>query len=151
MSRTLSERARWALGVAAGPLVGAAVDVWGGAPSPYRHGYPLNIDEAGYTNIGLVDWLGLRNGGLHGWWEAVQTQTPNAPLVPALTSLVLVVKAGVMEGFTTLLAFRILLGFASYGIGERLAGPRLGAFVPRVVGAAPGRVLFRPQMSLAVV
>src|ERR1700710_79131 len=148
MSRTLSERARGALVVAAGLLIVAAIDVWWVAT--YRHGYPLNIDEAGYTNIGLVDWLGLRNGGLHGWWEAVQTQTPNAPLVPALTSLVLVVKAGVMEGFTTLLAFWILLGFASYGIGERLAGPRLGAFAALVVAVAPGSFLFGREYVFAM-
>jgi hypothetical protein len=148
MSRTLSERARWALVVAGGLLIVAAIDIWWLAT--YRHGYPLNIDEAGYTSIGLVDWLGLRNGGLHGWWEAVQTQTPNAPLVPALTSLVLVVKAGVMEGFATLLGFWILLGFASYGIGERLAGPRLGAFAALVVAVAPGSFLFGREYVFAM-
>jgi hypothetical protein len=148
MLRALSERARWALVVAAGLLVVVAIDVWWVAT--YRHGFPLNIDEAGYTNIGLVDWLGLRNGGLHGWWEAVQTQTPNAPLVPALTSLLLVVKSGLMEGFATLLAFWVLLGFASYGIGERLAGPRLGAFAALVVAVVPGSFLFGREYVFAM-
>jgi hypothetical protein len=148
MSRTLSPRARWGLVVAVGLLVLAAVDIWWIAS--HRHGYPLNIDEAGYTSIGLVDYLGFRNGGLHGWWEAVQTQTPNAPLVPALTSVLLLVKAGVMEGFGTLLAFWILLGFASYGVGERLAGPRLGALAAMLVALSPGSFLFGREYVFAL-
>ncbi|MCW2987507.1 MAG: hypothetical protein JWM24_445, partial [Solirubrobacterales bacterium] len=80
-----SERLRWALVVAAAGLLLVAFDAWWIAT--YRHGYPLNIDEAAYTTIGLSDYLGLRGGGLHGWWEAFQNQTPNAPLVPALASL----------------------------------------------------------------
>lgn len=91
-----SERIRWLLLVVVGALVLAAVDIWWVAT--YRHGYPLNVDEVGYTTIGVVEYLNLRGGGLDGWWEALQNQPPNAPLVPALTSLVMLVKAGVMQG-----------------------------------------------------
>jgi hypothetical protein len=135
-----SERLRWALVVGAGGLVLLALDVWWIAT--YRHGYPLNIDEAAYTTIGLTDWLGLRSGGLHGWWEAFQNQAPNAPLVPALTSVLYVAKAGVLEAFGTLGGFMVLLGLAVYGIGERLVGPRLGALAGLVAMTAPGVFAF---------
>lgn len=135
-----NERIRWALVVGAGALALLAFDLWW--VTTYRHGYPLNIDEAAYTTIGLNDYLGLRAGGLHGWWEAFQTQAPNAPLVPALASLLYVVKAGVLEGFGVLGAFMVLLGLAIYGIGERLAGPRLGALAGLLAMSAPGALAF---------
>jgi hypothetical protein len=135
-----NERLRWALVVAAAGLALLALDAWWIAA--HRHGYPLNIDEAAYTTIGLTDYLGLRDGGLHGWWQAFQSQTPNAPLVPALTSLLYVVKPGVLEGFGTLGGAMVLLGLATYGIGERLAGPGLGALAGVVAMTAPGVLAF---------
>lgn len=143
-----SERARWALIVALGALLLVALNVWWVAT--YRHGYPFDVDEAGYTSIALIDYLGLRGAGLHGWWEAVQNQTPNAPLLPALTSLVMVVKAGVLEGFGVLIGFLVLLVFAIYGIGERLAGPRLGALAALIVGTSEGAFLFTREYIFAL-
>ena len=72
MWRPISERA-------AGPwswpwrrLALAAVNGWWVAT--YRHGYPFDVDEAGYTTFAVVEYLGLKNGGLHAWWTAVQNQ-----------------------------------------------------------------------------
>lgn len=135
-----SPRARWALVVAGGGLALFAVDVWW--LLTYRHGFPLNIDEAAYTTIGLNDHFGFENGGLGGWWEAVQAQTPNAPLVPALASLVYEVKAGVLEGFAVLGASMVVLGLAIYGIGERFLGPRLGALCGLLAMTMPGVLAF---------
>jgi len=139
---------RWAVVVAIGALVLVAIDIWWIAT--YRQGFPLNVDEAGYTSIGLIDWIGLETNGLHGWWEAVQTQTPNAPLLPALTSILLVFKPGVMTGFATLAGFMVVLIFAAYGIGERLAGPRLGALAALVTGVLPGTIIFAREYVFAL-
>lgn len=143
-----SERARWALVVAIGALALVAVNLWWVAE--YRHDYPFNVDEAGYTAIGLVDYFGLRGDGLGGWWDAVQSQAPVAPLVPAVTSLVLVVNAGVLQGFATLIGFLVLLVFATYGIGERLAGPRLGALAALAVGTSFGAFTFVREYIFAL-
>jgi len=148
MLPAVSERARWALVVAAGALLLLAIDVWWVAT--YRHGYPLDVDEAGYTTIALADYFGLKSGGLHGWWELVQSQTPNAPLVPAITSLLFVVKTGVLEGFATLIGFLVLLAFAIYGIAERLVGPRLGALAALVVASSPGAFAFSREFIFAL-
>ncbi|HEX3174082.1 MAG TPA: hypothetical protein VHQ43_07675 [Solirubrobacterales bacterium] len=143
-----SQAARWALIVAGGCLLLVALNVWWVAT--YRHGYPFDVDEAGYTSIALIDYLSLKGAGLHGWWEAVQNQTPNAPLLPAVTSLVMVIKAGVLEGFGVLIGFLVLLVFATYGIGERLAGPRLGALAALVVGTSEGAFLFTREYIFAL-
>lgn len=148
MSLPSSERARWALVVAVGALLLAAFHVWWIAT--HRYGYPLNIDEAGYTAIGVIDYIGFRTGGIEGWWDAVQTQAPNAPLVPTMTSLVLLIKPGVMEGFGVLIGFFVLLTLATYGIGERLAGPRLGALAALVVATSHGTFLFTREYVFAL-
>lgn len=143
-----SESARWALVVALGALALAAINLWWVAE--YRHGYPFNVDEAGYTAIGLVDYFGLRGDGLDGWWEAVQSQAPVAPLVPAITSLVLVFNAGVLQGFVVLIGFLVLLTFAAYGIGERLAGPRLGALAALATATSFGAFTFVREYIFAL-
>lgn len=139
---------RWALVVGVGVLILVAIDVWWFVT--YRHGFPLDVDEAGYTTIGVIDYLGLKGGGLHGWWEAIQTQTPNAPLAPALASLLLVVKPGVLDGFAVLTGFVVLLAFATYGIGERMAGPRLGAFAALITASLPGTFIFAREYIFAL-
>jgi 4-amino-4-deoxy-L-arabinose transferase-like glycosyltransferase len=139
---------RWALIVALGCLAMVAINVWWIAT--YRHGYPMDVDENGYTMIGVIDWLGFESGGISGWWEAFQNQTPNAPLLPALTSIVLIFKPGVLEGFGVLIGFGALLTLATYGIGERLAGPRLGALAALAVATSQGVFVFTREYIFAL-
>ncbi|HEX6781951.1 MAG TPA: glycosyltransferase family 39 protein [Solirubrobacterales bacterium] len=147
--QNLSPAWRWALIVAAGCVALAAINVWWVAT--YRHGYPMDVDENGYTMIGIIDFLGFESGGLSGWWEAVQNQTPNAPLLPALTSVaMIVVKPGILQGFGVLIAFAVLLTLVTYGIGERLAGPRLGALAALAVGTSQGVFVFTREYIFAL-
>lgn len=144
----LSPAWRWGLIVVAGCLVMVAINVWWVAV--YRHGYPMDVDENGYTSIGVIDFLGFENSGLSGWWESVQNQTPNAPLLPALTSIVLIFNPGILQGFGVLIAFAALLTMATYGIGERLAGPRLGALAALAVGTSQGIFVFTREYIFAL-
>lgn len=146
--RNLTPTWRWALIVAVGCLVMAAINLWWVAT--YRHGYPMDVDEAGYTMIGVVNFLSFENGGLSGWWEAVQNQAPNAPLLPALTSIVLIFNPGLMQGFGVLIAFGALLTLATYGVAERLAGPRLGALAALAVGTSQGIFSFTREYIFAL-
>jgi 4-amino-4-deoxy-L-arabinose transferase-like glycosyltransferase len=143
-----SERARWALIVLAGAVALAALNLWW--ILTYRQGFPLNVDEAEYISIAVTDHLGLQNGGWHGWWSTIQSQTPNAPLVPAITSVLLIVKSSVTSGFVALIGFFVLLTLATYGIGERLAGPRLGALSALVVATSEGAILFTREYIFAL-
>jgi 4-amino-4-deoxy-L-arabinose transferase-like glycosyltransferase len=144
----LDSRFRWLLVVAVGLVAIVAMDVWWVAT--YRHDQPLTIDEAGYIAFALMDHFALQGGGLHALWDTVNSQAPYAPLVPAVTSLAYVFKAGVLEAFGVLIGFLVLLTFASYGIGERLAGPRLGALAALVVATLPGAFLFVREYVFAL-
>jgi hypothetical protein len=143
-----SESARWALAVAAGTLLLVGLNLWW--VLTYRQGFPLNVDEAGYISIALTDHLGFLTGGLHGWWSAFQSQTPNAPLLPLVTSVLMPIETSVMDGFVVLIGFFALLVLATYGIGERLAGPRLGALAALAVGTSEGALLFSREYIFAL-
>jgi 4-amino-4-deoxy-L-arabinose transferase-like glycosyltransferase len=146
--RKLSPAWHWALIVAAGCVAMAAMHLWWVVE--FRKDFPLNVDEAGYTAIGINNFLGFENGGLSGWWDVVQSQAPNAPLLPAATSLVLIVSPGVLQGFGVLIGFGVLLTMATYGIGERLAGPRLGALAALAVATSQGTFLFTREYVFAL-
>ena len=139
-SRTREDRLRWLLVVVAALAALVAIDVWWIAT--YRHGQPLTIDESGYIAFALADHFSLQGGGLHALWESASSQAPYAPLVPAVTSVAYAFKTGVLEAFGVLIGFLILLTVAAYGIGERLAGPRLGALAALVVATLPGTFTF---------
>ena len=146
--RSPQRSTRWLAIVALGMFGLVAFDLWW--VTVYRHNYPLTIDEAGYIAFALADHAGFQSGGVHGWWESFQSHAPYAPLVPAVTSFLYVVKAGVLEGFGVLIGFMALLTFATYGIGERLAGPRLGALAALVVAIAPGTFVFTREYVFAI-
>jgi Dolichyl-phosphate-mannose-protein mannosyltransferase len=134
--------------VTAAALALAAMNVWWS--TRYRQGFPLDIDEAGYTAFGMVDYLSLSHEGLSGWWHAIEGQGTFAPLVPALTSLLVYIHIGVLDGFVTLSAFIVLLAWAAYGIGLRLAGPKLGAFAAVVTASLPGVFAFSREYIYAL-
>jgi hypothetical protein len=144
----MSERSRWVLVVAGGCLLLAAMDAWWVVS--HRHGYPLDIDEAGYTTFAVSDYLGLRDGGLHGWWSAVQTQARFAPLLPALTSWTMVIHPSVLAGFFVLIVLAVLLVLVTYAIGEKLAGPRLGALAAFAVATSQGLFGFTREYVFAL-
>lgn len=144
----VSTATRCALLTATAALVLAAINVWWFAT--YRHGYPFDIDEAGYTSFGLVDYWTLHYGGLHSWWNSIQQQGTFAPLVPAVTSLLLTIKLGLMDGFLTLTMFFLVLTAAVYCIGERLAGPRLAALAAVTIAMIPGTFSFEREYIYAL-
>jgi hypothetical protein len=134
--RDWADTNRWILGVlgVALALAGATL-LWDDAR---LLGYPLQIDEAGYLSIAENDRIGFQSEGIHKWAETVLNQAPFAPLVPAMTSPLLVINQSNMQGFVVLAFFLVLLTIAVYGIGERMAGPRYGALAAIVVASMPG-------------
>lgn len=148
MLKRLSATQRWGLAVAGVALSLAALNLWW--ILTYRDGYPFDIDEAGYTAFGLVDYIALDRGGIAAWWDAIQGQPTFAPLIPALTSLLVWIHPGVLNGFAVLTGFMVLLAMATYGIGSRLAGPRLGALAAVAAATLPGTFVFSREYTFAL-
>ena len=73
MRQRLSSAKRWALIVAAAALFLAALNIWW--VWTYRDGYPMDVDEAGYTTFGLINYLGLDTAGSAAGGKRSRAQT----------------------------------------------------------------------------
>jgi hypothetical protein len=124
------------------------IDIWW--VEHYRSGYPFDIDEAGYTTFGYVDYYALHYQGISGWWEAIQHQPTFAPLLPAITSLSLHFDLNVLNGFVVLALFAVVLAFAAYLLALRLVAPRLAAFAAIVTATLPGTIAFSREYIFAL-
>jgi 4-amino-4-deoxy-L-arabinose transferase-like glycosyltransferase len=87
----------------------------------FKHGFLLNIDEAGYFSYALVDYYNLHYAGFSGWLAAIDMASIQAPLTMALTSLLFAVT-----GPHIILGFAVPLGAGAgsvalaYALGKSL-------------------------------
>jgi 4-amino-4-deoxy-L-arabinose transferase-like glycosyltransferase len=101
----------------------------------YRYDQPLDIDEAGYLGLSLLDYHGLLQGGLGGLVGAIESSHSQAPLMPALTAvLYCVTGAHVISGFLVPLLAGAAVIAATYYLGIAL-GSRCVAAVSTVLTA----------------
>ncbi len=107
-------------------LLGVAVPVLANAVwvVTQRVGQPLDIDESGYVRISLVDYRGLQNGGIAAWWHQIIGQPVQAPLAPALASILdWVIGLRIINAFfVSVLAYGVIL-VATLGLTRNWATP----------------------------
>src|SRR5436309_7763863 len=113
-----------------------ALDAWW--LCEFRHGYPLNTDEAGYLTFALNNTQGLKNGGIAGLLDAYLGNRLQAPLVPLLTVPIhLAFGEEIFPSFFVQAPFLVLLAFASFGLAARLASPSWGLLAALIVMSIP--------------
>lgn len=109
----------------------------------YRRNQPLDIDEAGYLCLAMIDYYGLHYGGLWGWITAVGMPSIQAPLMPALTSLLFG-----MTGPDPSLAFAVPLAGgagcigATYALGRACRSCWVGWTAAVLVASCPVMIWF---------
>ena len=118
----------------------------------FRLGYPLDIDESRYLELGLRLSDGLRSGGPSRFWHVWSAQHDFGPLLPLASVPVLSrwgrhCARGANHPAWRLLA---LLVVASYGLGRRLTSPAGGVVVALVVACAPSVIDFSRSYQFAV-
>jgi hypothetical protein len=117
----------------------------------HRRGFPLFIDEAGYTSFALDHTHALRHDGLIGLFQSVEDHAVHAPLVPVLTvPLELLFGDRIGSGFIVIAAFHALLVAATYGVARRITRPWPSALAALIVACAPGAVTFAHMYYFAV-
>jgi hypothetical protein len=118
----------------------------------HRRGFPMHIDESGYTAFALAQAQALQHSGLTGLLHSFETQqTVFGPLVPLLTvPLEVVAGQRIGNGYLVILAFYSLLVLASYDIARRLVSPRLAALAAVVVATAPAVLTFARAYYFAI-
>jgi 4-amino-4-deoxy-L-arabinose transferase-like glycosyltransferase len=80
-----------------------------------RRGQPYDADEAGYLSISLRDFHAMQHGGPTAWIREILMQSKQAPLAPALASVVhLVSGPSVLNAYLiSILAYGVVLCFTN--------------------------------------
>lgn len=129
--------------------VSLAVDVWW--LDEFRRGYPLDIDESRYLELGLRLRDGLLAAGPGRFWHIWSAQHDFGPLLPVVSVPVyLIAGHTVLGGLATQLLFFVLLVMSSYGIGSRLSSRWGGVIVAVVVAGAPAVIDFTRSYQFAL-
>jgi 4-amino-4-deoxy-L-arabinose transferase-like glycosyltransferase len=140
---------RATIAVLAGAFLLAAFTAWW--YTSHRRGFPLHIDESGYTGYALDHLRALQHDGVRGLIESFEDRSVNAPLVPLLTvPALLVLGEGVGPGFAIVAGFYALLIVASYAVARRLLDPWPSALVALLVATTPQVVRFSRMYYFAV-
>lgn len=117
----------------------------------HRRGFPLFIDEAGYTAVALDHVHALRHAGLHGLFDSVQNHGVHAPLVPVLTiPLEVLFGEHIGNGFLVIAAFHGVLVGATYALARRFMQPWPSALSALIVALAPEVLTFSRTYYFAV-
>jgi hypothetical protein len=103
-----------------------------------RFNQPLNIDEAGYLSISLLDYHQLLSNGVYGWLSTVDGPSIQAPLTTAVTSLFyLVFGTNAYTGFIVISCFAVWVIIGTYLLGKAHGGFRLGVISSLLVASCP--------------
>lgn len=118
----------------------------------YRHGGAMDIDEAGYLSMSLSDYEALQHGGLAGFVSTVDAQPTQAPLVPALSALVYLVRGRptFLGAFAVQLLAYLIVIVTIYSIGSLLADRWVGLVAALAVASLPLMIHFIHEYSFAV-
>ncbi|HML07058.1 MAG TPA: glycosyltransferase family 39 protein [Xanthobacteraceae bacterium] len=109
----------------------------------YRHGQPLDIDEAGYLGFALGDYYALLHRGVIGWLRSVEGRAIYAPVTTALSSLLFVVTGPhVIAGFAVPLLAGTSCIPASYFLGKSLGSRQIGLIASILVASCPIILVF---------
>ena len=135
------------LAAAVGAFLGlGAIWLW-----RFRRGQPMDIDEAGYLSIAILDYRGLVDGGPGGYWDAVMAPGIQAPLMTALTGLVFVVTGtGILPGLLVPLFLGGVMLLAGYGLGHEVGGPRVGWLTLALAAGTPVVIGYSRSYNFAI-
>ena len=104
----------------------------------YRRGQLLDIDEAGYFLIALLDYHALVQGGIAGWFSAVFGASVHGPLTTALASLLFFFTGPrLIVGFGLPLLAGAGCVVATYFLGESVASRPVGLVSSVLVASCP--------------
>lgn len=149
-SYAASRQVNWPLlSLVAVVAISVAIDLWW--LHGFRGGYPLDIDESRYLELGLRLSDGLTSGGPVAFWHVWSAQHDFGPLLPLISVPVyLVLGHTVLGGLATQLVFFVVLVVSSYGIGTRLTSRTGAALVAVVVACTPAVIDFSRTYQFAI-
>jgi 4-amino-4-deoxy-L-arabinose transferase-like glycosyltransferase len=104
----------------------------------YRRGQPLDVDEAGYLGLALINHYALVRGGVIGWLFAIEAPGVHAPLTTALASLLFYFTGPrVIVGFAVPLLAGTGCILATYYLGKSVGSRQIGLAASLLVASCP--------------
>jgi 4-amino-4-deoxy-L-arabinose transferase-like glycosyltransferase len=117
----------------------------------FRHGQPLDIDEAGYLGISMIDYYGFARDGIRGFLAAVEAPSIQAPLTPALAAMLYFITGPhVIVGFAVPLLAGTGSIIASYFLGSALGTRYVGLLSAVLVAACPTIIMYSRSFLFAL-
>ncbi len=117
----------------------------------FRHGQPLDIDEAGYIGISMIDYYGFLHHGLQGFLTAVWGPSIQAPLTTALAGLFFCITGPhVIVSFAVPMFSALATIFAGYCLGYSLGGLRIALFSSALVASCPIIIIYSRSFMFAL-
>lgn len=117
----------------------------------YRHGQPLDIDEAGYLIFAMVDYRGLLAGGLSGWLQAIEAPSIQAPLTTALASLIFFVGGPhVVAAFAVPVLAGTVTIAATYSLARSMLSPKSALAAATLVASCPTIINYARSFHFAL-
>ncbi|OYY04593.1 MAG: hypothetical protein B7Y73_03810 [Acidocella sp. 35-58-6] len=117
----------------------------------FRHGQPLDIDEAGYLGISIVDYYGFLHDGIRGLLEAIWAPSVQAPLTTALAGLFYCVTGPhVIVGFAVPLLSGAAIIAATYFLGCSLGSRQVGLVSAALVASCPIIITYSRSFTFAL-
>jgi len=116
----------------------------------FRLGQPLDIDEAGYFSRSFRDFRALQTGGLPAWIGAIETGGMQAPLTPALSSLLYLAGGpSIFAGFFVPMLAGAVTVAATFSIGKSVGSTRLGILSALLVASSPALIDYSRDYTFA--
>jgi hypothetical protein len=117
----------------------------------FRHGQPLDIDEAGYLGVSIADYYGFVHDGIRGLLEAVLGPSVQAPLTTALAGLLYCITGPhVIVGFAVPLLSGAALIAATYLLGCSLGSRQVGLVSAALVASCPLVITYSRSFMFAL-
>jgi 4-amino-4-deoxy-L-arabinose transferase-like glycosyltransferase len=117
----------------------------------FRHGQPLDIDEAGFFGLSMLDYYGFVHNGIVGFIDEVESRNYQAPLTTALTGLIYCITGPhVIVGFAVPLLAGAAIIAATYFLGLTLGSGRVGLLSAVLVAACPMIIIYSRSFLFAL-
>lgn len=117
----------------------------------FRRDGPLDIDEAGYQTIAVLNYRALAESGTLGWVDSVLAPSIQAPLMTAATTPVyMVFGVGTLVALAVPLFLGVLTLVSSFALGNAVGGRRAAWLCLALVGASPLVITYSRSYNFAI-
>jgi 4-amino-4-deoxy-L-arabinose transferase-like glycosyltransferase len=117
----------------------------------YRHNNLLDIDEAGYLSMAFSNYRSLAGSGLGEWFKSVLSPGIQAPITPALASLLFWISTPtILTGFAVPLLAGVVCVLSTYWLARCLMSAPSALLAAALVASCPLLTIYSRSFHFAL-